>query len=451
MKDHLGSIIGIVNVNGDDVFTASYDPWGKQTVTIDSLHFHRGFTGHEMLPHYDLINMNGRLYDPYLARFLSPDNYVQMPYFSQSFNRYSYCLNNPLKYTDPSGELFGIDDVFLLTMAANIYMNACIAIGTGENIGKSILNSVVSSVATYGLNSLTNGVGGLFGHATGAWGTEIFRAGAHGLVTGISNMINGGSFESGFLSGSFASLIGSGTSSLGIPSHLITAAMGAVGGITSELSGGDWFGGTLSGINIGLLNHRWEMLPDGTPHCILDELVVVGRNLSGIHTLGVMASASSNMHNTMSVLTKRAYFGSNRHFYFADAKTNNYFRGNQHVNTHSLNIYSKQYKRVGTGLEILSYGIDGYFAYREDGGTIGRNVQRSLTISAGRAIGASYGARIGGHAGKYIGGYLGGMISFGFGAIPATTIGEISGSIVGGIIGDAVGGWAGALYYDNFY
>ena len=48
--------------------------------------------------------MNGRLYDPYLARFLSPDNYVQIPDFSQSFNRYSYCQNNPLKYVDPDGE-----------------------------------------------------------------------------------------------------------------------------------------------------------------------------------------------------------------------------------------------------------------------------------------------------------------------------------------------------------
>ena len=60
---------------------------------------------------YGLVNMNrrslarsgesnGRLYDPTLGRFLSPDN-------SQSFNRYSNCLNNPLKYTDPSGELCG--------------------------------------------------------------------------------------------------------------------------------------------------------------------------------------------------------------------------------------------------------------------------------------------------------------------------------------------------------
>lgn len=47
---------------------------------------------------------NARLYDAALGRFLSPDPYVQMPDFSQNFNRYSYCLNNPLRYTDPEGE-----------------------------------------------------------------------------------------------------------------------------------------------------------------------------------------------------------------------------------------------------------------------------------------------------------------------------------------------------------
>ena len=72
-----------------------------------------------MLPEFGLINMrsaqrdafattwrkNGRLYDPQIGRFLSTDNYVQEPWDSQNFNRYSYCLNNPLKYTDPSGEI----------------------------------------------------------------------------------------------------------------------------------------------------------------------------------------------------------------------------------------------------------------------------------------------------------------------------------------------------------
>lgn len=48
--------------------------------------------------------MNGRLYDPVVGRFLSPDPYIIDPSFSQSYNRYSYCLNNPLKFTDYSGE-----------------------------------------------------------------------------------------------------------------------------------------------------------------------------------------------------------------------------------------------------------------------------------------------------------------------------------------------------------
>ena len=106
--DHLGSIREVMKADGDltSVFHADYDAWGRQTVSRDSIGIYRGYTGHEMLPEFGLINMNGRMYDPLLGRFLSPDNYVQLSDFSQSFNRYSYCLNNPLKYTDPSGEVW---------------------------------------------------------------------------------------------------------------------------------------------------------------------------------------------------------------------------------------------------------------------------------------------------------------------------------------------------------
>jgi len=52
--------------------------------------------------------MNGRLYDPILGRMLSLDNFVQAAGSTQGFNRYSYGLNNPLKYVDPDGELFGL-------------------------------------------------------------------------------------------------------------------------------------------------------------------------------------------------------------------------------------------------------------------------------------------------------------------------------------------------------
>ncbi len=92
----------------------SYDAWGRvrnasNKITYapykePELFLGRGYTGHEHLALFGLINMNGRLHDPAVGRFLSPDNYVQLPDFTQNFNRYSYCLNNPLKYNDPDGE-----------------------------------------------------------------------------------------------------------------------------------------------------------------------------------------------------------------------------------------------------------------------------------------------------------------------------------------------------------
>jgi RHS repeat-associated protein len=59
---------------------------------------------HEHLPIFGLINMNGRVYDPVTASFFSPDPYLQAPGNWLNYNRYTYCLNNPFKYTDPDGE-----------------------------------------------------------------------------------------------------------------------------------------------------------------------------------------------------------------------------------------------------------------------------------------------------------------------------------------------------------
>lgn len=101
-EDHLGSIRCITDDNGTIEEALSFDPWGnrrepntgdKYTSTPSNLMFARGFTGHEHLDEFNLINMNGRIYDPDLAMFLSPDNYVQSPENSQNYNRYSYCLN----------------------------------------------------------------------------------------------------------------------------------------------------------------------------------------------------------------------------------------------------------------------------------------------------------------------------------------------------------------------
>ena len=110
LKDHLGSWTTVTDAEGNIEQELSFDAWGNlrdpETWTGTSTEapmFDRGYTGHEHITAFGLINMNGRCYDPTMSSFLSVDEYVQDPTSAQNFNRYSYCLNNPLKYTDPSG------------------------------------------------------------------------------------------------------------------------------------------------------------------------------------------------------------------------------------------------------------------------------------------------------------------------------------------------------------
>ena len=137
-RDVQGSITHLATVNGDLLKEYSYDPWGRMrnpdthvfptygplpsgegggdersltTILIPTIH--RGYCGHEHLEQFGLINMNARLYDPFTGRFYSPDPYVQMPDFSQNFNRYAYCLNNPLKYEDENGEFILVDSFII--------------------------------------------------------------------------------------------------------------------------------------------------------------------------------------------------------------------------------------------------------------------------------------------------------------------------------------------------
>ena len=61
------------------------------------------FTG-QRLDDTGLYYYNARYYDPLIGRFISADSIVSDFKNPQAFNRYSYVLNNPLKYTDPSGQ-----------------------------------------------------------------------------------------------------------------------------------------------------------------------------------------------------------------------------------------------------------------------------------------------------------------------------------------------------------
>ncbi len=122
--DHLGSINTLADDNGNTI-KQNFDPWGRQrnpntwdfsNVPATPAWLTRGYTGHEHLSQFSLINMNGRMparrdedcavaggYDPVIGRMLSPDNEVGDPASTQGYNRYTYAFNNPLKFIDPSG------------------------------------------------------------------------------------------------------------------------------------------------------------------------------------------------------------------------------------------------------------------------------------------------------------------------------------------------------------
>lgn len=117
-KDRLGSPIGLTALDGTFREKLAYDAWGKRRTTngapigtpatptpdsIDGITDNRGFTGHEMLDQLDLVHMNGRIYDPLIGRFLSADPILQDSMNGQSYNRYSYVMNNPTNLTDPTG------------------------------------------------------------------------------------------------------------------------------------------------------------------------------------------------------------------------------------------------------------------------------------------------------------------------------------------------------------
>jgi hypothetical protein len=219
--------------------------------------------------------MNGRMYDPVVSHMLAPDNFVQTPDFSQNFNRYSYALNNPLMFTDPDGEFIFtaiipgagifIDAALWGAVISGAGYTASVAFSNGGfdnwNGGdflKSMGIGAISGIATAGIGSAFGGVGG--------FGKEALRAGAHGILNGGLEELQGGSFGSGFLSGSLGSLAGSGFQAWGgkfAKSIYGTVSFSAVGGgIGAELGGGDFWRGAAKGATIGLLNHSSRLLQE---------------------------------------------------------------------------------------------------------------------------------------------------------------------------------------------
>lgn len=111
-EDHLGSVSAVTNQARAVLERMAYEPFGKRrnsngttdpNGTLVPVTTDRGFTEHEHMDEVGLVNMNGRIYDAALGRFLSADPTIPDAENPQAYNRYSYTYNNPMVLVDPSG------------------------------------------------------------------------------------------------------------------------------------------------------------------------------------------------------------------------------------------------------------------------------------------------------------------------------------------------------------
>ncbi len=272
LKDHLGSSSVIADDSGNAQSNYSYDAWGNPRNASDwsalsawpDYEADEGFTGHEMMSSLELVHMNGRVYDPLIGRFLSPDIVIQAEGNLQNYNRYSYVLNNPLKYTDPSGnEIFSIiatviaigakdlaaHHLFLLFFTAG-FLDAYAESG---DVGVSLKAGLISGTSAY------------FAHEIGTWFKDgwaadafqgptlanVVKATFHGVRGGIAAELSGGNFGAG-AGAAFFGDYGGGLASEYIGEGLIVSAI--LGGTASEIGGGKFSNGALSGAMTFVLN-----------------------------------------------------------------------------------------------------------------------------------------------------------------------------------------------------
>lgn len=279
-RDHLGSVVALTDSAGAVIERYAYDPWGKRrdpgtwatpapgTFSFDPSYSDRGYTGHEHIDHLGLVNMNGRVYDPELGKFLSADPTTQYPESTQGWNRYSYCGNNPLSYTDPSG--FSFLKIAMQIIA--VVMNFIPVVGTFAAAAwyNAMLVGFASGFLASGGNlraGLAGAVGGALFYAAGSavqhFGLSgMTKALLHGIAGGTANAVAGGKFQDGFL-GAFASAAlspeiekafgAAGTGGMQ-GKFLRVAASAAVGGVASVLGGGKFQNGAVTAAFARLFN-----------------------------------------------------------------------------------------------------------------------------------------------------------------------------------------------------
>ncbi|WP_448245172.1 FG-GAP-like repeat-containing protein [Pseudoxanthomonas mexicana] len=254
--DHLGSLIRIANADGSVAESLDYTAFGDRraygspsgTGSASTL-TPRGFTGHEYVDGTQVIHMNGRIYDQQLGRFLQPDPVIQEPMNAQSWNAYTYVFNNPLAYTDPSGNMslrqalglvIAIVGMYFFPQGAKLWVQLAYTAAVGFASGYVSSGTLqggafgaFTALITFGIGNAANMTGG----------EQLF---ARAFTGGVMESLQGGKFGNGFVA---AGLTASVMPQLGgIGNDAARTAVGAmVGGTISAATGGKFANGAISG------------------------------------------------------------------------------------------------------------------------------------------------------------------------------------------------------------
>lgn len=302
----------LTDENGTVKQEMSFDAWGQRRsalnwsgLTLPALYSFnhsrttRGYTGHEMLDEVGLINMNGRVYDPRLGRFMQADPFVQAASDTQMHNRYSYVRNNPLNATDPSG--YFLDKLFkgLNKLLGDFAPFAGIALGImlgpggwlalGEGIGaamtagfiaggvasgslKGAFTGALSAAVFYGIGehfqgiSETNGMLNRLGAnldlmENGLTAAEFTqKVMLHALAGGVMSVINGGKFGHGFAAAGVVQAASTKIDGIGGKTASVkrVTAAAVVGGTVSKMTGGKFANGAVTGAFSRAFNDEFQ-------------------------------------------------------------------------------------------------------------------------------------------------------------------------------------------------
>ena len=312
--DHLGSIQAYTDEFGSLYQELSYDAWGLRrnpntwvvyavVASSDAFNEH-GFGGHEHIDLFELVNMDGRMYDPVVGRFISADPFIQSPDFTQSLNRYAYCVNNPLSLIDPSGYSWFSRNWKAITASVVGIAVSVVTAGAASGVGIAFIAGAAGGAAGALTGALLNGanigqiakstfIGALIGGASGflnygsGEGTLLEQLFKHTFSQGWLEGIQGGNVFHGFMMGAVT-----GASGKYINSHAKSfgklgkvAANAVIGGTVSEIGGGKFANGAITGAFAMLFNDMMHdyMSKRHETHDLLFQGKKVNRNRNRAH------------------------------------------------------------------------------------------------------------------------------------------------------------------------